>query len=245
MICDFHSHALFAIDDGAKDKAMSIQMLRQSAEQGVDTVLLTPHCYPNSSADIEELLAKRDIVCNEICNTEGIPELKLGCEVHMTQDLTHFRNIKKLCIENTNYMLLEMPRTLWTDETIDDVYKLTLTGIIPIIAHDERNAHQSEILHNALYDLNVLIQVNAQTFISSSSKKTVDNMLKLGLVHVIGTDMHNVTSRKPCMEQARKKIIKRYGNDCWEYLMGNAERILNGEIISYHDFKSFKKKGLF
>lgn len=244
MIYDFHSHVLFGIDDGAKDEPTSVQMLKKSAEQGVDTVLLTSHCYPMNSEDINRYIKRRDDIYRKLCEIPEIPKLIRGCEVHLTQALTSFPDIHKLCIEGTDYMLLEMPNSLWTDRTIDNVYKLNLIGITPVIAHDERNMNQKAEFRNALYDLDVLIQINAPSLFMVSYTKEIDKMMKRGLVHVIGTDMHNLKSRKPCMDKAKKKIERRYGVECWNYLMDNAEKILKGEEIPYYDFKSFKKKGL-
>ena len=42
---DLHTHILPGMDDGAKDTATSLQMLRMERDQGVDTVVLTPHYY--------------------------------------------------------------------------------------------------------------------------------------------------------------------------------------------------------
>ena len=43
---DFHTHILPGMDDGCKSVAESLWMLRQEQQQGVDTVVLTPHYYP-------------------------------------------------------------------------------------------------------------------------------------------------------------------------------------------------------
>ena len=142
-------------------------------------------------------------------------------------------------------MLLEMPHAPWTDKIIENVYKLTIRGIIPIIAHNERNMHQKQAMLDSLYDLNVLIQINAPSILRYSYRKRIDKMMRLGLVHVIGTDMHNLKTRKPCMNKAQKIIKRRYGEECWEYMMDNSEKILNGEKISFLDFKSFRKKTVF
>ena len=244
MVCDFHSHALPKIDDGAKSLDMSIEMLKKSKEQGVTDVILTPHCYPYSQRDITDFLVKRKRAYDMLHTISDIPNLHMGCELHLTGDVTNYFDLKELCIENTNYLLLEMPTTPWNDNTIEFAYKLTLMGITPVIAHDERNFHQKQELRNLLYDLDVLIQINAPSLSMHSMRKEVDKMLKLGMGHVIGSDMHNLTSRKPCFDIAQKQIKKRYGEDCWDYFMTNAEKILNDEKISYKDFKSFKKKSL-
>ena len=42
---DLHTHILPKMDDGASSSDLSLEMLRMEAEQGVDTVVLTPHFY--------------------------------------------------------------------------------------------------------------------------------------------------------------------------------------------------------
>ncbi len=254
MVIDFHCHVLNGIDDGAINMAMTTNMLRNSFNTGVEGIVFTSHCYPASARDVEKFINKRK---KQLEYFRYAPELgdppfinmpkfyKEGCEVHLTGDISKIPNIRELCIEGTDYMLLEMPMKMWTDETIENVYKLTLMGIKPIIAHDERNKHQKMELRNALYDQDVLIQVNAPSFMMREYKKELDRLFAIGMAHVIGTDMHNLTSRPPCMDKARRIIKKRYGTECWEYLHNNATRILEGETISYRDFKSFKKLGIF
>ncbi len=247
MVIDFHSHVLHGIDDGAKDMSISSNMLRKSYDMGVEGIVFTSHCYPTSSRDVEKFLKKREQQL-EYYNLEfeNVPKFyKRGCEVHLTGDISRISNIRELCIENTDYMLLEMPMKMWTDETVENVYKLTLMGIKPIIAHDERNMHQKMELRNALYDQDVLIQINAPSLSMKEYKKEIDRLFAIGMAHVIGTDMHNLTSRPPCMDKAKKIIKNRYGLECWEYLHNNSTRILGGETISYRDFKSFKKRGIF
>lgn len=250
MVVDFHSHLFNKIDDGADCMATTSNMLRKSRSMGVDAVLFTSHCYPTREEDVSKFIKKRDYQMGyfrydpEIGDPPFIDCPKFffrGCEVHLTGDISKIPNIKELCIEDTDYMLLEMPMKMWTDETIENVYKLTIMGIKPIIAHDERNMHQKMELRNALYDQDVLIQINAPSLSMKEYKKDIDRLFSMGMAHVIGTDMHNLTSRPPCMDKARIAIKKRYGRECWEYLHHNATRILKGETISYRDFKSFKK----
>lgn len=42
-IVDLHTHLLPNMDDGSKDTAMSLEMLRRQAEQGVNVVCATSH----------------------------------------------------------------------------------------------------------------------------------------------------------------------------------------------------------
>lgn len=250
MIIDFHSHIMPAFDDGANDAEMSIQMLRKSLGQGVETVVSTSHCYPMSGHDIERFIKKRQEAYNVLMeavreqNAE-IPRLVPAAEVHLSCDLANLRGIEQLCIGDTDYMLVEMPASMWTDEVIDRVYKLSISGIKPIIAHAERNIAQKDELLNALYMLDILIQVNAESFAMPVYKKFIGKMMKDKLIHIVGSDMHNLTTRPPDMEKAQKAITKRFGPECWEYLMHNAETVLSERELSYRELRSFTPQSIF
>ena len=250
MITDFHSHIMPAFDDGAKDVEMSIAMLEKSYEQGVRTVVSTSHCYPASGNDIDRFIEKRQEAYDQLMEAVDrggvkLPRLIPAAEVHLSCDLARLRGIERLCIGNTAYMLVEMPASMWTDDTIDLVYKLSISGIKPIIAHTERNLAQNDEMLNALYMLDVLFQVNAESFAMPVYKKFIGNMMKNKLIHIVGTDMHNLTTRPPDMDKAKKAITKRFGTECWEYLMRNAEVVLSGEELSYRMLHAFSPKSIF
>ena len=250
MITDFHSHILPSFDDGAADTDTAVKMLTLSRQMGVDRVVSTSHCYPCQSSDVDSFIEKREKAYNKLTEAisasgADVPEIVLGCEVHLTCDLTGLRGIDRLCIAGTDYMLIEMPVSKWTDNTIDNVYKLSINGIKPIIAHAERNIGQNDELLEALYILDVLIQINAESFGVPSLKKFIDSMMKNKMIHVLGTDMHNLGSRGPKMDKALKYINKRFGAECVDYIMHNADIILDGGEISYRDFRSFKKRSIF
>lgn len=250
MIIDFHSHIMPAFDDGAKDVEMSIAMLLKSFDQGVETVISTSHCYPTSGRDIDNFIDGRRVAyarLMEAVSERGvhIPELIAGAEVHLSCDLVKLRGIERLCIYGTDYMLVEMPSSKWTDETIDRVYKLSISGIKPIIAHTERNLMQDKELLNALYMLDVLFQVNAESFTVPILRKFINTMMRDKLIHIVGTDMHNLKTRPPCMDKAHKAIVKRFGEECWEYLMHNAEIVRSGKQLSYRELRSFSHKSIF
>ncbi|MBQ8395535.1 MAG: capsular polysaccharide biosynthesis protein, partial [Oscillospiraceae bacterium] len=57
-IIDFHTHVLPKIDDGSSSLKESIGMLRLEAEQGIETVVATPHFYANHDSP-EAFLERR------------------------------------------------------------------------------------------------------------------------------------------------------------------------------------------
>ena len=45
---DFHTHILPGIDDGSRNVEISIQMLHEEKQMGIDHVVFTPHFMPTA-----------------------------------------------------------------------------------------------------------------------------------------------------------------------------------------------------
>ena len=232
---DFHSHILPGIDDGAPSVKMSLNMLSESYNQGVRTMVATPHCYINKEVQLESYNAARlkslKILKDGMEKVPGnYPEIKLGCELRVMDEITDAEALKPLCIENTNYILVEMPYKKWSMNHYDFLYALLLKGMRPVMAHIERfREHKNEF--GNLFSLDLLYQVNADAFISGGMKRFVPYLFEHGAAQVIGSDMHNVTSRTSHMKDAQRAIISGYGEDRWNYMQNNAESILENKQV--------------
>lgn len=247
---DFHSHIIPAMDDGSESVEMSLEMLRQSTQHGITDVVSTSHCYPKSSDSIDHFLERRsrgmELLSQAIAVSDmSLPKIHLGCEVNMYTDIAELSNIEDLRIENTDYIMVEMPYDPWKEWMIDSVYKLTVRGLKPIMAHIDRFLMQDSAMLNSLYELDVLYQVNADLFIGKHMERYADQLLSAGHAHVLGSDMHNLTLRKPNMDKAYENILKRYGTDCIDYFTKNSVRILNNQPIEQASFQIPQKSSFF
>lgn len=81
-IVDLHTHLLPHMDDGSKDTAMSLEMLRRQAEQGVNVVCATSHFYAHEEPP--------EAFCKRACGGAGPPAQRhaAGC----TADSRGFRD---------------------------------------------------------------------------------------------------------------------------------------------------------
>ena len=245
---DFHSHILPEIDDGAQSVEMSLEMLAESYNQGVRTVIATPHCYISHESDIDEFIQEREqsykILMHAIAKDKRtFPNIVLGSEVQVSTNVHHFEKIFPLCIENTNYILIEMPYTKWTEDCYDFIYDLLIKGMRPIIAHIERYISRRKEFHN-LFSFDLLYQVNADSFFSPLVKRHIPDLFTMGSVQFLGSDMHNTTRRPTNMKKAADRIIKSYGRSRLNYLMNNAELVLKNEPVirrNYEPMSFFKK----
>ncbi len=244
---DCHSHIIPNIDDGPETVEMSMEMLKQSAKYGVTDIISTSHCYPRYAQSIDHFLDKREsgfeLLAKEIEKSDiALPRIHLASEVNMITDIAEFKHISKLCIENTKYILIEMPYTPWKDWMFDTVYRLTLMGMKPIMAHIDRFLFQEQSLLSTLFELDVLYQVNAELFLTKSISKFADDLLLSGHAHLLGSDMHNLSDRKTTMNMAYEKIVKRYGTACIDYFNENARCVLNDKPIKNFYFKIPEKQ---
>lgn len=244
---DVHAHILPHFDDGPDMTKISLEMLRESKRQGVDKIISTSHCYPRSSKSINEFIYDRTEGIMRLREAiektgEDLPEIYAGCELNLGRDISEDTHLLELCTEGTDYLLLEMPYTEWQPWCMEAVYKITLRGITPIMAHIDRFLFQKTELLNSLFELDVLYQVNAESFIDRRMRKKMDMLFETGRIHFLGSDMHNMDMRKPNLALAREQIIKRYGKAHMEYLENNNEKLLRNEEIDASYCKKLRKK---
>ena len=141
-IADFHAHVLPGADHGSDSLETSLAQLRKAQAAGVDEIFATPHFYVDQNP-IDKFLQRRERCFDELQNAiiqKNIPiKLHKSAEVTLELGLSKMPNLEKLCIENTSYMLLEMPIGIawkpWVYASIDEMRD---RGIEPILAHIER-----------------------------------------------------------------------------------------------------------
>lgn len=217
---DFHTHVIPDIDDGSRSVCESIQMLRMSADMGVDTIVATPHFYAGQKS-ISEFISRRKHAFDslmEACAAEAeaeVPDIVLGAEVEFFPGMSGEADISLLCIADTRYMLLEMPFEPWSRRTMNEVRALlSVYGINPIIAHIERYfSIQGNDTINGLLDMEVPVQINGSYLINTQSRRKALKLFKENCAHLLGSDCHNMTSRKPNLDKACEIIKRKLGNE--------------------------------
>ena len=232
---DFHSHVLAGIDDGATDVETSIKMLEESKRQGVKTVVCTSHYYGKKRGP-KHFLKKRAAVVSSLLPhvPEGI-ELRQGAEVYFAEDIvTDFDELALLCIEGTKYIMFELPFTPKFNERLFEKIEefIVETDCIPLIAHVDRYVavYRKPAILTRLAEIGCLFQVNAEAFFRKGAQDLAFAMLKKGMVHAIGTDMHNLEDRAPNM-QAFAKLLEEMPTEVQERLKETQEGILANRTI--------------
>lgn len=230
QLIDIHSHIVYGVDDGSKDLDTSISMLKMAKDNGITSMILTPHHHKGRmDADVSTLKSRFESVV--LANPTDI-KLYLGSELFADSHLVDELNEGlALTINNTHYVLVEFyPNTSYKD--IERQFNdLLMNGYKPIIAHIERYACflKDAYLVEDLKDLGVLVQINASSLKHLNTKLFINKLLKYELIDFIGSDAHNISDRNPCISKyidyIRKKTSEEYFKEI-TYI--NALKILEG-----------------
>lgn len=211
---DIHSHILYGVDDGAKDIAESVEMLRDAREQGVTAMIATPHyrhgmfSYPNQIIEEHFVRLKREA-------EELGMQLYLGTEQHVnSMTVEYIESGRCHTLADTSYVLVEYKYEtsfLYIKESVQDLLR---HGYIPIVAHIERYACMQKLVHvEFLREIGAMIQVNADAIIGKNGfcvKGYTKKLLKQGFVDFVGSDAHGIKERKSNMGKCREYLYRKY-----------------------------------
>lgn len=237
---DIHCHLVPMVDDGAKDMGTALAMARLAYEEGIRTIVATPHYHQNKVLCSEEEVQER-FENFRIQAEKTFPELTIlyGREIYMTYDAMEMLEKKKipLTVCNSSYILAEFDVTTDYSYMKNLLQNVMLMGYLPILAHIERYKclleHEERI--EELKSMNVVMQVNSMSVMGASGKniqKYLKKLLKKELVDIIATDAHTTEKRAPKMKETACYIEKKFGTDTMERLLiHNPNKIIQGKYL--------------
>ena len=137
---DIHSHILPGIDDGSKNINMTLHMIKMAVKSGTKDIVATPHfCrgYGETPYDEVKKLVKE---FNKLAKGEGLDlNIHYGQEVYYSEQIIDdYKSGLIGTINDSRYMLIELPMRSFDSDTLEVIYELQVKGVIPILAHPER-----------------------------------------------------------------------------------------------------------
>ncbi|WP_173918688.1 tyrosine-protein phosphatase [Halobacillus sp. Marseille-Q1614] len=251
---DIHSHILPGIDDGPQSMEDSIELAKAAVEQGIDTIVATPHhnngSYNNYRSDI--LLQVKAL--NEQLKLRRIDLSVLpGQETRIYGEMVEgIHKGEILAINNTTpYVFVELPRDHVPQYIHTLIFNMQVEGYQPIIVHPERN-EQIQENPNLLYTLvknGAFSQVTAGSLCGKfgrDAKKIAHQLIDHNLTHVLASDVHFTKKRRFYLQEAYNMIRKQHGTEAYYALMENAQAVIEGEpLISDPPEHIKKKKAMF
>lgn len=193
-LIDFHTHILPGADHGSSGIHETVNQMRMIQTFGVDTLVATPHFYPNRHR-IEPFLEKVDHAA-ALLKEEKIPfvsKLCLGAEVLFCENIDKMEGLEQLCVRGTDVLLLELPLDRWCEDIFETVDAL-LNRYTVILAHIDRYLFQANHIQTLL-DMGALAQINAEALFSFGTRRKLSPFLDTDSVVALGSDLHNVEER--------------------------------------------------
>ncbi|UCE40721.1 MAG: hypothetical protein JSV17_14925 [Candidatus Aminicenantes bacterium] len=240
---DLHCHILPGLDDGAKTLDHAIEMGRNAWEDGITKIVATPHVFREniSQTDFVSIRQKKEDL-KKALEENNIPiELVAGAEVHISHNLIDEirKNRQDLVINRGSYVVVEFPQVHVFFSVKDLFFDLMNEGIIPIIAHPERNSVFME-KPSLLYELirmGALVQSNSGSFVGRYGREVEEiafRFLQYQFTHFIGSDGHGVHSIPPILSEAVRIISPVIGEKNAHMLVqDNPQAVIDNQELPY------------
>jgi protein-tyrosine phosphatase len=212
-VIDLHAHVLPAVDDGPRTLDGSLDILRSMQSDGVRTVVATPHVREDWPTSVERMQREVEALRAAATRAGVTLEIRTGAEIALTR-LPALRAEERAAFGlggNPRLLLLEFPYAGWPVGLEDIVFRLRATGVVPLLAHPERNPQVQDDpgrLGGAVRS-GALTQVTAASVdgrLGSSPRKCARRLVELGLAHVLASDAHAPTVRAAGLRAAAESL---------------------------------------
>ena len=196
---DIHTHILPGVDDGPSDIEESLRIIEKEIEDGIGTIVLTPHIRDDSDWNKIDKIKEIFSLFQKECMVRGLDvQLVLGAELFLTPTLPERLkdNLSVIINGKGRYVLVELPFYQLPIYTEDVFFRIMMGRVIPIIAHPERCIYlngKDEVLKKWV-DNGIKIQVNTGSLNGQYGmrvKRFAKKLFKNNLVHFLGSDVHS------------------------------------------------------
>jgi protein-tyrosine phosphatase len=226
---DIHCHLLPAIDDGAADWNESLAMARMAFDDGIETVICTPHQSASFTANLGPAVRERTRRLQQRLTDEGLRLRVLpGADVRIEPELVkRIRDDEIVTLaDRRRHVLLELPHEIYIplDRLLGD---LEAAGMSAVLSHPERNQGilEQPRLADYLVDRGCLLQVTAGSLVGTFGPRVqalAERLVTRGLVHFLATDAHGTKARRPLLRRAYQRVVELAGPEMGHQLCSAA-----------------------
>ncbi len=236
---DLHNHILYGQDDGAETLEESIAMCRIGYDDGIRTIVATPHILPGIYENNRSTILSRVAELNHALarSTIGNPQsasgldsplptphsairILPGADVHFSSDLLERLERKEVVTVNDQgrYLMVEFESQGIPYMAEEALFQMLTKGIVPIISHPERNMEigKKPKRYYEMVRMGCLGQVTAMSLtgeFGSEIKKSAEKLLAKRLIHIIASDAHSPDRRRPILSAGVKAAEKIVGKE--------------------------------
>jgi protein-tyrosine phosphatase len=228
---DIHSHILPGVDDGARNLDEALAMARLAVADGTTHLFATPHHIYFLPLTRKEVRGRVNALQKALDDAGIALTIVPGHEVRLYEDVLADWEVELAGpLGDSRYVLAEPDFYRFDRSNVRIVLEMIDRGIIPVLAHPERIIPIQEDLSliEPILERGGLVQVTSDNLVppvlagsagakthplvsSKAARDTALEMLKRGWVHIIASDAHNTSSRRPGLSAARDAAAKIVG----------------------------------
>ena len=224
---DIHAHILPGIDDGPATMEESLEMARIAVEDGVHTIIATPHSLDGvhfnrrsnilfACAELNTALGKHHVPLTLLPGSEA----RLSIEIIDELEEGHLMTLN----DTGRYISLELPDQFISQATAIFIERLKNGNLTPIISHPERNPsiQQNVALLRDLISAGALCQITAGSLLGAfgpNALKCCEKIIQLNMVHFMASDAHSARERPPNLSKGYDKLFTLAGKTRTESIM--------------------------
>ena len=239
-LIDIHHHCIPGVDDGPRTLEEAAELCQMAREDGVTTVIATPHVLRGEWQNGSRALLERQLsLLRQRVGPE--PRLFLGSEYFFDYEMNEILQSGSgiIPLAGSRYFLVEFAASAIPPLVEQPFYRAQLDGWIPVIAHPERNVvfqSRPELLA-ALVARGAKAQVTAASIsgdFGPAAKRASLRWIRSGLIHFVATDAHNPKRRPPRMSAARAIVTGQMGPEFAELLFErNPQALFDGSPLAW------------
>jgi protein-tyrosine phosphatase len=231
---DIHSHIIHGLDDGAKTFEDTISMINMSYNEGIRSIIATPHYHEYFRYEMEQMESWFHVIVEKFAKDKPGMNFYLGNECYLDENLLEAL-LKGKCktLAGSSYVLIEISYYTPTQMAKIMLTDIMRNGYIPIIAHCERLVDNKDDLGkiSELKSMGCLFQINSSVLLKPQKRwllRWIFTSLKNHTISFIASDSHDVIHRRPALKEAYSIVSKKAGIEIAnDVFCTNAQKIIN------------------
>lgn len=189
---DFHSMLLPGFKGGSLEEDVIIKNINALNMAKIKTVVTTS-IFNSEEDTIEEFLtlrAKSYELLKEKTKKITLPKIILSAEVCFSEKLLKMPNMNKLCIGDTDYMMISFKPEEYSPKLLELLEKFIIAhNVHPIIAHLESYLSYISIDDLKKFtDMGILTEISCSYIVDRSTRKTALELINSNIVQIIGSN---------------------------------------------------------
>jgi protein-tyrosine phosphatase len=209
---DLHSHILHGLDDGARTLADSIDIAWSALHDGITVIAGTPHVrddWPTAAETMEQRVAE---LRAELGAARVPLDVRSGGEIALDWALKlSVEELRRFGLGGSRYLLVETPYHGWPLRLPDVLLSLRDQGLVPVLAHPERNVEVQARPERLvpLVESGILVQVTAASVDGRIGRRASEcgrRLIRGRAAHLLASDAHHASVRAVGMSAAAKAV---------------------------------------